>query len=252
MSLFGYTIPYARPRLIEFHEQPWFPSFLRQPIQNMLTAVWITRFPIFQKLAPYEAVSDVLEKVVDELEWEDRLPLLDGEGFGSGSGKWRGRMRIVDCCSGAGGPMPTIEKRLKWVDSTPPQYLVWHKLIRWGRSDHRKLRSLPPIPILLSDLHPHLSAWSTLTSASPSQSLSYLPYPVDATHAPEAMKQDRHFRTFCLAFHHFDEAGARGVIEDAMRTADGIGFVSDFTGRLGGIELMLMERAGYSNCRSLI
>lgn len=121
MSLFGYTIPYARPRLIEFHEQPWFPSFLRQPIQNMLTAVWITRFPIFQKLAPYEAVSDVLEKVVDEIEWEDRLPLLDGEGFGSGSGKWRGRMRIVDCCSGAGGPMPTIEKRLKWVDSTLPQ-----------------------------------------------------------------------------------------------------------------------------------
>ena len=39
------------------------------------------------------------------------------------------------------------------------------------------------------------------------------------------MKEQRHFRTFCLAFHHFDEQGARGILEDAMRTADGIGSV---------------------------
>jgi len=39
------------------------------------------------------------------------------------------------------------------------------------------------------------------------------------------MKQDRHFRTFCLAFHHFDEHGAKAVLEDAMRTAEGIGWV---------------------------
>jgi hypothetical protein len=93
------------------------------------------------------------------------------------------------------------------------------------RSEHRISKTLDPVPVLLSDIHPHVSAWEALSSTSPSDSLSYLPYPVDATHAPEAMKQDRHFRTFCLAFHHFDEHGARAVLEDAMRTAEGIGWV---------------------------
>ena len=98
-------LPYDRPRLLEFHEQPWIPDFIRQPIQTMLTAVWITRFPPFQLFAPYEAVSDTLERLVTEIEKEDALSSRSGE-------KTAGVM-IVDCCSGAGGPMPAIERRLK-------------------------------------------------------------------------------------------------------------------------------------------
>ena len=84
-------------------------------------------------------------------------------------------------------------------------------------------KSLEPIKVLLSDIHPHLNAWEPLAAESPSQSLSFLPYPVDATRAPAALNEQRHLRTFCLAFHHFGEEGARRVMEDAMRTADGIG-----------------------------
>jgi hypothetical protein len=54
---------------------------------------------------------------------------------------------------------------------------------------------------------------------------------VDATRAERELigvagKADdasRHFRTFFLAFHHFDEQGAQAVIRDAMENADGIG-----------------------------
>ena len=95
-------LPYARPRLMELHEQTWLPSIIRQPIQNMLTAVWITPFPIIQSLAPYEAVADTLENMVNAIEQEDRV-----------EGVVNNPMRIVDCCSGAGGPMPAVEKRLK-------------------------------------------------------------------------------------------------------------------------------------------
>ena len=107
-------LPYNRPRFIELHEQSWLPAYIRQPIQTMLTAVWITRFPILQSLAPFEAVSDVLERIINEIEEED-------ERFGEEDGTDDvGGLRIVDCCSGAGGPMPAIEKRLKWVSPLSP------------------------------------------------------------------------------------------------------------------------------------
>ena len=92
-------------------------------------------------------------------------------------------------------------------------------------SRRRRSQSRRPVSILLSDIQPHLSAWKRLASRSASATLGYLPYPVDATRAPEKMTKQRHFRTFCLAFHHFDEEGAIRVLEDAMRTADGIGYV---------------------------
>jgi len=145
----------------------------------------------------------VLERVIEEIEREDGE--LDGEGDVDGEAMRRRRekrkLAIVDCCSGAGGPMPAIEKKL---------------------NQRRTARSLAPIPVLLSDIHPHLPAWARLIHQSPTKSLSYAPYPVDATHTPGELKKRRHLRTFCLAFHHFDEDGARRVLEDAMRTAEGI------------------------------
>ena len=87
-------LPYNRPRLIEIHEQPWCPSYIRQPIQTFLTFLWTRRIPLVQSRAPYEAVVDLLGRAIDQA---------------------GGDVRIVDFCSGAGGPMPAIEKRLKWV-----------------------------------------------------------------------------------------------------------------------------------------
>lgn len=106
--------PSPRRRFIEFHEQPYTPSFIRQPIQDMLTLAWTNRFPGLQRRAPAEMVVGVLERV------------LGGTGNGKGKeGGDRGKggdggdsddlegMTIVDFCSGAGGPIQTIERIMK-------------------------------------------------------------------------------------------------------------------------------------------
>lgn len=76
--------------------------------------------------------------------------------------------------------------------------------------------------VLLTDLQPPLPQWAPLSRASPTKSLSYAPHPVDATHVPSDISKKRHIRTFCLAFHHFDEEGARRVLEDAMLTSEAV------------------------------
>jgi hypothetical protein len=94
-------------------------------------------------------------------------------------------------------------------------------------SVHRAAKSLPPTPFILTDLHPHTSAWQTLRNSAPA--LRYIPSSVDATRSSRDQlaefvgKGGRHLRTFFLAFHHFDEMGAQEVIRDAMENADGIG-----------------------------
>ena len=100
-------LPYNRPHLMEFHDQPWCPNFIRAHCQAILTFIWTHRIPPFQLAAPYEGASMVLEGLVREVEDED------GE---YGRAKKKGKLRVVDCCSGAGGPLPMIERRVKWVD----------------------------------------------------------------------------------------------------------------------------------------
>ena len=93
---------------------------------------------------------------------------------------------------------------------------------RTHTSSHRQSEHKPVVPVLMSDLHPSLPAWTKHATNSTSAALAFLPYAVDATHAPMEVRKGRHIRTFCLSFHHFDEDGARRVLEDAMRTADGV------------------------------
>ncbi|GFZ42620.1 hypothetical protein JCM24511_00337 [Saitozyma sp. JCM 24511] len=180
---------YWRPWLFEFHDQTWFSPELRQHIQNLLAFLWTHRILPFQTKAPYVRATAVLERVIEEIEEEDRMYHEDKP------------LRIVDCCSGAGGPMPAVERTL---------------------NARRQARSLPPVPVLLSDLHPHTTAWARHASASPSGSLSFVADPVDALRAPQAIRAKRHLRTFCLSFHHFGESGARAILQDAMESAEGI------------------------------
>lgn len=96
-------LPYARPRFFEICDQPWCPVYVRQPIQQMLTFLWLHRIPPFQLRAPYEPVVDIMDRILADVEHEDQE--LDEDR----------QIRIVDCCSGGGGPMPLIERKLKYV-----------------------------------------------------------------------------------------------------------------------------------------
>ena len=88
--------------------------------------------------------------------------------------------RIVDLCSGAGGP--------------------WHRLA-----------SEVGVPVLLTDLYPHLNG----TGALPLH-----PEPVDARAVPPDLDG---FRTIFTAFHHFPPDQARSILADAVRRGQGIG-----------------------------
>ncbi|KAF2089845.1 hypothetical protein K490DRAFT_62722 [Saccharata proteae CBS 121410] len=135
------------------------------------------------------------------------------------------------------GPVPTLESHIN--------------------TSRRRARK-PPIPFLLSDLHPHIDAWMEL--AARSDNLSFIPQPVDATappraamsspspqlepravdgapsdhttsdlttsghttHDPPPLPRTHILRTFHLSFHHFGDAAAKKVLASTLLTAHGI------------------------------
>lgn len=126
----------SRPRLFEIADQPWCPAFIRAHTQAVLTFLWVHRIPPFQSRAPYERAADVLDSLIRHVEEEQ----------GSRSEKGKDKLRVVDCCSGAGGPMPLIERKIKWV------YLS-HGAIRHGGSGMMLIVSSSAQSALRRDCH---------------------------------------------------------------------------------------------------
>jgi hypothetical protein len=96
-----------------------------------------------------------------------------------------GTDRILDLCSGGGGPWLTLQPAL-------------------ARSG--------PARVTLSDLYPNADALRALHSRSQGQIDSY-PFPVDATNVPAAFEG---VRTMFSAFHHFAPDRARAILADAV------------------------------------
>lgn len=145
--------------------------------------------------------------------------------------------KVVDFCSGSGGPTPYIETHL---------------------NSKRAKTGLPPVPFFLSDLYPNLDAW--IVHASRSADLSFIPDPVDATNPPFAaisastpgdkeaarergLEHDgrKVLRLFCLAFHHFDDESAQRVVRSTMDTSDAFVILELQERRVGSLLLMTLE-----------
>src|ERR1700709_773281 len=118
-----------------------------------------------------------------------------------GAGLERDELKIVDFCSGAGGPVPMIEMMV---------------------NEERGKAALKPIEFVMTDIQPHIPAWKEAILGRPS--LRYIKDPVDATNPPSVVRagkgQTRVIRTFYLAFHHFNDEMARKVLESTLETAD--------------------------------
>lgn len=140
---------------------------------------------------------------------------------------------MIDFCSGAGGPTPYIEAHVN------------------------RLRR-HPIPFQLSDLYPNIDAW--MYHAAHSENLTFIPQPVDATNPPfaaiscttpgnkEAAAEQgfvhdgrKVMRLFCLAFHHFDDDGARRALESSLETSDALVIVELQDRRVATLLAMAME-----------
>jgi hypothetical protein len=126
---------------------------------------------------------------------------------------------VIDFCSGAGGPTPTIER-----------------IINTSRQDHDQ----PPIPFKLSDIRPHLESWTKAAKQSPN--LTFIRSPVDAANPPAAAissaNGSRVFRLFALSFHHLPNDLAASVLSSTLESSHGFCILELQDRRLASLALM--------------
>jgi len=108
--------------------------------------------------------------------------------------------RVLDLCSGAGGPSAILRGELARAGHAPPH-------------------------ITMTDLFPRVDMWEPLAEPG----LEFVPASVDATAIPAALADGR-ARTVINAFHHFPPSLATEIIEDAVRSSRGL-FISEAFGR---------------------
>ena len=173
----------SRLHLIEIHDQDWCPRVLRDAATDYLQ--FITHLA-----NPYAPVVDQLRVAVEQSR----------------------ATRIVDLCSGAGGP---------WIKLQP-------LLARDGTSSP---------PILLTDRFPNLDAMERMRTSTEGL-VDFDPCPIDATQTPPELDG---FRTLFASFHHFRPEDARQILGDAVRGRQGIG-VFEMTHR-STVAIMLMGLA---------
>lgn len=159
-----------RLHLIEIHEQAWCPAAIR------------------------DGATDCLRLIANlGQQYKHVLPMLRHALRTSGTA------RIVDLCSGGGGPWPGLLAQLDALGGE----LAGHE----------------PVQVVLTDLHPNLSAASA-TAYERTGRMRWVETPVDATAVPADLPG---FRTLFTAFHHFPPATARAILQDAVDQGQGIG-----------------------------
>jgi len=148
-------------QLVELEDLPWFPALIRDFATDYL------QFAI----ALGKPYAPILERLLGALEKTDAR-------------------RIVDLCSGGGGPWPTM------VDVLPAG-----------------------VSVQLTDKYPNVNALQRVEQLGIAN-ISYAREPVDATAVPADLGG---FRTLYSSFHHFAPDGASAILADAVFRREGIG-----------------------------
>lgn len=169
-----------RVHLLEIEDQPWCP----RPIRDGGTD-WLHFMASTHKA--FDAIAPRLRAAMNR--------------FGSD--------RIVDLCSGGGGP---------WLSLAP-------LLARSGR-----------VAVTLTDLYPNRNGSSRIWAGS-AGSVEYCTEPVDATDVPAELDGTR---TLFNAFHHFRPREAQAILADAVTKRHPIVVVEGSDSRLLGIALILL------------
>jgi hypothetical protein len=150
-----------RLQLFEFLDQPWCPEPIRQGATDFLEAI-TSRANIYRGVQQ-EFVAAMVSC---------------------------GASRIVDLCSGGGGP---------WLSASWRALLVKH----------------PPLSVVLTDKFPS-SALAARLAGDPL--VSSVDVPVDASNVPDWLSG---FRTVFSSFHHFPDSVAIEVLRGAVRSGAG-------------------------------
>ena len=171
-----------RIQFYEIHEQPWCPAVIRNGVTNYL------QFS--------SNCGNYFVNIAPKL-WQAL--------------RYSGTRRIIDLCSGGGGP--------------------WFRL-----RHHLNSVSAEPINILLTDKYPNDTAIKKVEETSSTQ-LNYFSIPVDAKQVPKSLEG---FRTLFLSFHHFTVESARTILQDAVDQNQGIGIFETTERRLMTLLTMLL------------
>jgi hypothetical protein len=151
-----------RLHLIELQDQFWFPASARDALTDYIRSA----FALFR---PPTQILSYINYVLDKA----------------------GADRIVDLCSGGGGP--------------------WSSLCR-------SIRSALPNSICLTDKFPNVRAFEQAALNSQGR-IEFIRYPVDATAFPPTIPG---VRTLFCSFHHFRPPEARAILADAINRHQGI------------------------------
>ena len=149
----------------EFHDHRLFPGFLRDLVTDALGSMWSTR--------------DVYGPIVPRLE----RALTESRAT-----------RVLDLCSGGGGPWLRLSCDLKGNGGIRPE-------------------------ILLTDKYPSRGSIRQIERAAES-GISFYPEPLDAMAIPPELTG---FRTMFSTFHHFGPQEAREILKNAFEQSQGVG-----------------------------
>jgi len=147
-----------RIHLFEFEDSAWFPNWLRVRMTRLIVVV-------HRLMGTSEELAKIIDKAL------------------SASGK----TKIIDLCSGSGGPMPDVVQVLEE---------------KYNRKN---------IELTLSDLYPNLKAAKRFNSEK--DNVSYEIQPVDVT----KIGADRQgLRTMISSFHHMTPEAAKQILQSAQ------------------------------------
>lgn len=150
---------------IEFHDRPWFPRSFRDGVTDALQFI-LNLGGVYDPIVP--RLSRAMESA--------------------------GTHRIVDLCSGAGGPWLRIQPVLE----------------RQNRA---------AVEVYLTDKYPNVITFKDVRHASHGR-INYSAESVDAASLPPQLQG---FRTIFGSYHHFDPQKATAILRDAVENGQGVG-----------------------------
>ena len=149
-----------RIHLFEFEDFPWFPGFLRDLMTRYINAM-------HRLLGSAPELANLVSKALEHAQ----------------------EKKVIDLCSGGGGPMPEVADAL------------------------RKEAGLSELQLSLSDLYPNRQ-FAAEIAAKGEPKTTYLTKPVDATHLETDQKG---VRTMICSLHHMKPAVAQAILADAQK-----------------------------------
>jgi hypothetical protein len=152
-----------RRHLIEIEDQSWCPQGVRNGITDYLGFA-------LDRTKHYTPAIPLLAQVL----------------------KRAGASRVIDLCSGGGGPWLELQQALAEMGT--------------------------PVRVSLSDKYPNLEAFRQVHRLSKG-AIDYITEPVDAT---RVRAESSAFRTMFTSFHHFRPEDARAILADAVEKQKGI------------------------------